>query len=73
MPSGAQSEVGRIERILLKHARDAFRDDTLARIPMGELGRLEDIMGAVLFLASPQAEWASGAILDFNGASYLRM
>jgi len=26
----------------------------------------------VLFLASPAAEWASGAILDLNGASYLR-
>jgi len=28
MASGTQSDVGRIERILLKHARDAFRDDT---------------------------------------------
>jgi N-dimethylarginine dimethylaminohydrolase len=27
MASGTQSDVGRIERILLKHARDAFRDD----------------------------------------------
>jgi 3-oxoacyl-[acyl-carrier protein] reductase len=26
----------------------------------------------VVFLASPQAHWASGAILDLNGASYLR-
>jgi 3-oxoacyl-[acyl-carrier protein] reductase len=26
----------------------------------------------VLYLASPDAEWASGAILDLNGASYLR-
>ncbi|MCW2929858.1 MAG: hypothetical protein JWM19_7838, partial [Actinomycetia bacterium] len=27
---------------------------------------------AVLYLASARAEWASGAILDLNGASYLR-
>jgi hypothetical protein len=26
----------------------------------------------VLYLASPQAEWASGTIIDLNGASYLR-
>ena len=32
----------------------------------------EEIAAAVLYLASPQAEWASGAILDLNGASYLR-
>jgi hypothetical protein len=28
---------------------------------------------AILFLASPQAELASGAVLDLNGASYLRL
>jgi 3-oxoacyl-[acyl-carrier protein] reductase len=26
----------------------------------------------VVYLASAEAEWASGAILDLNGASYLR-
>jgi len=26
----------------------------------------------VHFLASPDAVWASGAVLDLNGASYLR-
>ena len=26
-----------------------------------------------LFLASPEAEMASGSVLDVNGASYLRM
>jgi NAD(P)-dependent dehydrogenase (short-subunit alcohol dehydrogenase family) len=33
----------------------------------------DEIAAAVAFLASPQAEWASGGILDLNGASYLRM
>jgi hypothetical protein len=27
----------------------------------------------VLFLASPEAEWASGTVLDFNGASWFRL
>jgi hypothetical protein len=31
-----------------------------------------EIAAAVVYLASPGAEWASGAILDLNGASYLR-
>jgi 3-oxoacyl-[acyl-carrier protein] reductase len=33
----------------------------------------KEVAKAILFLASPSAQWASGAILDFNGASYLRM
>ena len=37
MASGTQSDVGRIERILLKHARDAFRDDTVIATEWREL------------------------------------
>lgn len=43
-----------------------------AQSPFGRVARPEEIAAAVLYLASPQAEWASGAILDLNGASYLR-
>jgi 3-oxoacyl-[acyl-carrier protein] reductase len=40
--------------------------------PFDRVARPEEIAAAVLYLASPAAEWASGAILDLNGASYLR-
>lgn len=40
MASGTQSDVGRIERILLKHARDAFRDDTVIATEWRELNYL---------------------------------
>jgi 3-oxoacyl-[acyl-carrier protein] reductase len=43
-----------------------------AQSPFGRVARPEEIAAAVVFLASPDAEWASGAILDLNGASYLR-
>lgn len=43
-----------------------------AQSPFGRVARPDEIAAAVLFLASPQARWASGAILDLNGASYLR-
>jgi len=43
-----------------------------AQSPFGRVARPEEVAAAVLFLASPAAEWASGAILDLNGASYLR-
>ena len=45
----------------------AFREDTLARLPLGRLGRLEDIMGAVVFLASPAAALITGASLVIDG------
>jgi hypothetical protein len=32
----------------------------------------DEVAAAIVWLSSPEAEWASGAILDFNGASYLR-
>lgn len=40
--------------------------------PLGRVARAEEIAAAVLYLASPGAEWATGAIVDLNGASYLR-
>jgi NAD(P)-dependent dehydrogenase (short-subunit alcohol dehydrogenase family) len=47
---------------------DALR----AQSPFGRVGRPAEIAAAVVYLASPEAEWASGAILDLSGASYLR-
>ncbi len=43
-----------------------------AQSPFGRVARADEIASAVLYLASRQAEWASGTILDLNGASYLR-
>jgi len=48
-------------------------DEIRGQSPFDRVATPEELAAAVLFLASPQAEWASGAILDFNGASYLRM
>lgn len=44
-----------------------------AQSPFDRVATSQEVAKAVLFLASPDAQWASGAILDFNGASYLRM
>ncbi|MGC4791881.1 SDR family NAD(P)-dependent oxidoreductase [Micromonospora sp. DT178] len=43
-----------------------------AQSPFNRVARPEEIAAAVHWLASPQAEWASGTIVDLNGASYLR-
>ncbi|MFJ4654594.1 SDR family NAD(P)-dependent oxidoreductase [Nocardia sp. NPDC088792] len=43
-----------------------------AQSPFGRVGTPEEVAAAVLYLASAEAAWASGAVLDLNGASYLR-
>ena len=45
----------------------AFRDDTLRRIKLGRLGTVEDLMGAVVFLASDAAALITGTALVVDG------
>ncbi|MEJ7702800.1 MAG: SDR family oxidoreductase [Geodermatophilaceae bacterium] len=47
-------------------------DRIRAQSPFGRVAQTAEIAAAVLFLASADAEWTSGAVLDLNGASYLR-
>ncbi|MCW4459204.1 SDR family NAD(P)-dependent oxidoreductase [Microbacterium sp. MPKO10] len=47
---------------------DALR----AQSPFSRVGTAEEIAAAVFWLASPEAAWCSGTILDANGASHLR-
>jgi NAD(P)-dependent dehydrogenase (short-subunit alcohol dehydrogenase family) len=48
-------------------------DGIRAQSPFDRVAQPEELAKAVYFLASADSEWASGAVLDFNGASYLRM
>jgi len=45
----------------------AFRADVLARIKLGRLGQVEDLMGAVVFLASDAAALMTGTALVIDG------
>jgi 3-oxoacyl-[acyl-carrier protein] reductase len=44
-----------------------------AESPLNRVATADEVAAAVLYLASPEAEMTSGAVLDLNGASYLRM
>jgi NAD(P)-dependent dehydrogenase (short-subunit alcohol dehydrogenase family) len=48
-------------------------DEIRAESPLGRVASAEDVARAVLYLASPEAEMASGTVIDVNGASFLRM
>jgi len=49
-------------------AGDAIR----AQSPFNRVATAMEVAAAVVYLASTEAEWSSGAVLDLNGASYLR-
>jgi len=46
---------------------EAFRASVLAKIKLGRLGRVEDLMGSVLFLASPASALITGTSLIVDG------
>ena len=47
-------------------------DSIRAQSPLGRVAKPEEVAYAALFLASAGAEFSTGAIIDVNGASYLR-
>jgi 3-oxoacyl-[acyl-carrier protein] reductase len=46
-------------------------DKMLAHIPLGRLGRPEDVAEAVSFLCSPGAAYITGQVISVNGGLYL--
>lgn len=47
---------------------DSIREQS----PFGRVGTPDEVADAVAYLTSPTAVWASGTVLDLNGASYFR-
>ena len=47
-------------------------DEIRAQSPFGRVAEPEEVAAAVAWLATEHAVWASGTIMDVNGASYLR-
>ncbi len=65
-PGFVQTEMAR--GVLDGPAGDAVR----AQSPFGRVAHPEEVAAAVLWLASPEARFSTGTIVDVNGASYLR-
>jgi NAD(P)-dependent dehydrogenase (short-subunit alcohol dehydrogenase family) len=47
-------------------------DDYLAQMPISRLGTVEDVAGAVRFLAGPESAWITGECLAVDGGHHLR-
>jgi 3-oxoacyl-[acyl-carrier protein] reductase len=47
-------------------------DSIRAQSPFGRVGQPDEVAAAIEWLASPDSTWATGTVIDVNGASYLR-
>lgn len=47
--------------------RKEFYDDVVSRIPMGRVGEVDEVVGAILFLASDAARWVTGQTIAVDG------
>jgi 3-oxoacyl-[acyl-carrier protein] reductase len=55
------------------HLNGSGYDRRRLESPLERVADPSEVAAAILYLASPEAEFATGTVLDFNGASQLRM
>jgi 3-oxoacyl-[acyl-carrier protein] reductase len=62
---------GFIETPMTDVLPDTVKDELKARIPLGRMGSGRDVAAAIVFLASDEAGYITGHVLDVNGGMYL--
>lgn len=62
---------GYVDTDMVRQVPPAILEKIVARIPMGRLGRAEDIARGVLFLVADGADFITGATLDINGGQLM--
>jgi 3-oxoacyl-[acyl-carrier protein] reductase len=62
---------GFIETPMTNVLSDKVKEELKGRIPLGRLGVARDVAAAIVFLASDEAAYITGHVLDINGGMYL--
>jgi 3-oxoacyl-[acyl-carrier protein] reductase len=62
---------GFIETPMTDVLSDKVKEELKTRIPLGRMGSPRDVAAAILFLASDEAGYITGHVLDVNGGLYL--
>jgi 3-oxoacyl-[acyl-carrier protein] reductase len=62
---------GFIETPMTDVLSDQVKEELKARIPLGRMGSTRDVAAAIVFLASDEAAYITGHVLDVNGGLYL--
>jgi 3-oxoacyl-[acyl-carrier protein] reductase len=63
---------GFIETDMTAGLKDDLKAKITAGIPLGRIGRPEEVAGAVRFLCSEEAGYITGNVIDVNGGMYMR-
>ena len=62
---------GFIETPMTDVLTDEMKKELKTRIPLGRMGSARDVAAAIVFLASDEAAYITGHVLDVNGGMYL--
>ena len=62
---------GFIETDMTRSMNEAALNAGVAQVPMGRMGRPEDVANAVRFLASDEASYITGCVLKVDGGMYI--
>jgi 3-oxoacyl-(acyl-carrier-protein) reductase len=62
---------GFIDTPMVQKIPEKVRQKILAQIPIGRFGTPREVAMCVLYLASPEADYITGAVLNLNGGMYL--
>jgi 3-oxoacyl-[acyl-carrier protein] reductase len=62
---------GEIETEMTREELNQFRDEFLKQIPMGRIGKPEDVAGAVAFLCTDEANYITGETINVNGGWWM--
>ena len=62
---------GFIETPMTDALADKVKEELKTRIPLGRMGSARDVAAAIVFLASDEAGYITGHVLDVNGGMYL--
>ena len=62
---------GFIDTDMTRALSDEQRNALVGQIPLGRLGKPEDIAAAVAFLASPSGDYVTGTVLHVNGGMFM--
>jgi len=62
---------GYIETDMTASLSDKAKEALTARIPLGRIGKSDDVAGAVVFLASQAAAYITGQVIHVNGGMYM--
>jgi len=62
---------GYIETAMTKDLADKSKQDLMGMVPVGRMGSVDDVAYGALFLASREAGYVTGHVLNINGGMYM--